>query len=143
MRAIGRHPGPNPVAINALAEPGLPRCRTFRLSTAGTAPLSGNAAERAAVSPLPGNWPRHARNRCRPIEPHRGDFTAFRLGPLRSLCADCHNALDRTNRLRHPVRADALLSLATRCRLFFFHCPRHERGRIAGDGALASASSGT
>jgi hypothetical protein len=25
--------------------------------------------------------------------PHRGDFTAFRLGPLRSLCADCLTGL--------------------------------------------------
>jgi 5-methylcytosine-specific restriction endonuclease McrA len=40
------------------------------------------------------------------IEPHRGDFTAFRLGPLRSLCADCHNGLDRTNSPRAPVRED-------------------------------------
>ena len=40
------------------------------------------------------------------IEPHRGDFTAFRLGQLRSLCADCHNRLDRTNSPRAPVRAD-------------------------------------
>jgi 5-methylcytosine-specific restriction protein A len=23
--------------------------------------------------------------------PHKGDWNAFRLGPLRSLCADCHN----------------------------------------------------
>ena len=39
------------------------------------------------------------------IEPHRGDFAAFRLGQLRSLCADCHNTLDRTNSPRAPVRA--------------------------------------
>jgi hypothetical protein len=41
------------------------------------------------------------------IEPHRGDFAAFRLGELRSLCADCHNGLDGTNRPgRSPVRPD-------------------------------------
>jgi hypothetical protein len=39
-------------------------------------------------------------------DPHRGDFTAFRLGPLRSLSVDCHNRLDRTNSPRAPVRAD-------------------------------------
>jgi 5-methylcytosine-specific restriction endonuclease McrA len=38
------------------------------------------------------------------VVPHRGDYTAFRLGQLRSLCADCHNTLDRTNRPRAPVR---------------------------------------
>src|SRR5262245_11306583 len=37
------------------------------------------------------------------VVPHRGDFTAFRLGQLRSLCADCHNRPDRTNS-RAPVR---------------------------------------
>ena len=37
------------------------------------------------------------------IEPHRGDFTAFRLGQLRSLCADCYNRLDRNNAPRAPV----------------------------------------
>jgi hypothetical protein len=41
------------------------------------------------------------------IEPHRGDFTAFRLGQLRSLCADCHNGLDDANNApRYPVRED-------------------------------------
>ena len=40
------------------------------------------------------------------VVPHRGDFTAFRLGQLRSLCADCHNRLDRTNSPRAPVRED-------------------------------------
>jgi 5-methylcytosine-specific restriction endonuclease McrA len=41
------------------------------------------------------------------VENHNGDYNAFRLGPLRSLCADCHNALGRTNRPRRsPVRAD-------------------------------------
>ena len=40
------------------------------------------------------------------VVPHRGDFTAFRLGQLRSLCADCHNRLDRTNGPRAPVRED-------------------------------------
>jgi 5-methylcytosine-specific restriction enzyme A len=44
---------------------------------------------------------------------HRGDYNAFRLGPLRSLCVECHNALDRTtnaprfsNARRFPVNAD-------------------------------------
>jgi hypothetical protein len=40
------------------------------------------------------------------IEPHRGDFTEFRLGPLRSLCADCHNGLDRNNAPRAPGPRD-------------------------------------
>jgi 5-methylcytosine-specific restriction endonuclease McrA len=40
------------------------------------------------------------------VMPHRGDYTAFRLGQLRSLCADCHNRLDRTNSPRAPVRED-------------------------------------
>ena len=31
------------------------------------------------------------------VTPHRGDFTTFKLGELRSLCADCHNRLDDTN----------------------------------------------
>jgi 5-methylcytosine-specific restriction protein A len=26
------------------------------------------------------------------IEPHRGDYTKFRLGQLQSLCASCHNS---------------------------------------------------
>jgi 5-methylcytosine-specific restriction endonuclease McrA len=40
---------------------------------------------------------------------HKGDFTAFKLGELRSLCSACHNALDRANRLRSsrsPVGLD-------------------------------------
>jgi 5-methylcytosine-specific restriction endonuclease McrA len=37
------------------------------------------------------------------VTPHRGDYTAFRLGQLRSLCADCHNKLDANNA---PVRED-------------------------------------
>jgi hypothetical protein len=40
------------------------------------------------------------------VEPHRGDFTAFRLGPLRSLCAECYNGLDRNNAPRASVRED-------------------------------------
>jgi len=44
------------------------------------------------------------------IEPHKGDFTAFRLGRLRSLCADCHDRLDRNNAPRAPVRADGIPS---------------------------------
>jgi hypothetical protein len=40
------------------------------------------------------------------IEPHRSDYNAFRLGPLRNLCADCHNALDGKNAPRASVRAD-------------------------------------
>jgi hypothetical protein len=41
------------------------------------------------------------------IEPHRGDVTRVptRTTPL-SLCADCHDALDGTNRRRAPIRAD-------------------------------------
>jgi hypothetical protein len=41
------------------------------------------------------------------VQPHRGDYTAFRLGPLRSLCKACHDGLDSTNSPRHPVREDA------------------------------------
>jgi len=37
---------------------------------------------------------------------HGGDYTAFRLGPLRSLCADCHNGLDGKNAPRAPVLED-------------------------------------
>jgi 5-methylcytosine-specific restriction endonuclease McrA len=37
------------------------------------------------------------------IEPHRGNYELFRLGKLRSLCAECHNSLDATN--RSPVRS--------------------------------------
>jgi hypothetical protein len=44
------------------------------------------------------------------IEPHRGNYELFRLGKLRSLCAECHNALDGQNRApvrsRSPVRPD-------------------------------------
>jgi len=40
------------------------------------------------------------------VTPHRGDYNAFRLGSLRSLCADCHNRLDRNNAPRAPVRED-------------------------------------
>jgi len=40
------------------------------------------------------------------IEPHKGDFTAFRLGELRSLCADCHDRLDADNAPRAPIRED-------------------------------------
>jgi hypothetical protein len=38
--------------------------------------------------------------------PHRGDFTAFELGPLRSLCIECHARLGADNAPRFPVRAD-------------------------------------
>ena len=38
------------------------------------------------------------------IKPHRGNFTGFRLGQLRSLCADCPNRLDANNAPRAPVR---------------------------------------
>jgi len=38
--------------------------------------------------------------------PHKGDFNAFRLGPLRSLCAECHDRLDANNAPRFPVRED-------------------------------------
>jgi 5-methylcytosine-specific restriction endonuclease McrA len=37
---------------------------------------------------------------------HKGDYTAFRLGELRSLCAECHNSLDHTNAPRFAVNAD-------------------------------------
>jgi 5-methylcytosine-specific restriction endonuclease McrA len=44
------------------------------------------------------------------ITPHRGSYELFRLGKLRSLCVECHNALDANNRapvrLRSPVRVD-------------------------------------
>jgi hypothetical protein len=44
------------------------------------------------------------------VVPHRGDYALFRLGKLRSLCVECHNALDANNRApvrsRSPVRAD-------------------------------------
>jgi hypothetical protein len=40
------------------------------------------------------------------IQPHKGDYTAFRLGALGSLYKACHDGLDRTNNLRAPVRAD-------------------------------------
>jgi 5-methylcytosine-specific restriction endonuclease McrA len=40
------------------------------------------------------------------IVPHRGDYQLFRLGELRSLCAACHNRLDRTNAPRFAVNAD-------------------------------------
>jgi hypothetical protein len=44
------------------------------------------------------------------IKPHRGDYALFRLGKLRSLCVECHNALDANNHSpvcsRSPVRAD-------------------------------------
>jgi len=43
---------------------------------------------------------------CDHVVPHRGDFTAFRLGPLRSLCAECHNRLNANNAPRAPVRED-------------------------------------
>jgi len=82
------------------------------MSTAGTAPLAGNAAGRisSGIEPLcrlcleagrvtPATVADH-------VTPHRGDFTAFRLGELRSLCADCHNRLDGTNSPRAPVRED-------------------------------------
>jgi hypothetical protein len=34
------------------------------------------------------------------VQPHKGDFTAFRLGALRSLCKACHDGLDRTRTTR-------------------------------------------
>jgi len=44
------------------------------------------------------------------VVPHRGNCELFRLGKLRSLCVECHNALDASNRApvrsRSPVRAD-------------------------------------
>jgi hypothetical protein len=40
------------------------------------------------------------------VVPHKGDFTAFRLGELRSLCVECHDQLDAKNAPRSPVRAD-------------------------------------
>lgn len=50
---------------------------------------------------------------CDHLVPHKGDFTAFRLGALRSLCADCHNRLDANNAPRAPVRDDARLPTRT------------------------------
>ena len=38
------------------------------------------------------------------VTPHKGDYNAFKLGPLRSLCAACHNRLDRIARARQCVR---------------------------------------
>jgi hypothetical protein len=38
--------------------------------------------------------------------PHELESNAFRLGQLRSLCADCHNRLDANNAPRSPVRED-------------------------------------
>src|SRR5260370_7768422 len=82
------------------------------MSTAGTAPLAGNAAGRisSGIEPLcrlcleagrvtPATVADH-------VTPHRGDFTAFRLGELRSLCADCHNSLDGTKSPPPPSPAD-------------------------------------
>jgi 5-methylcytosine-specific restriction endonuclease McrA len=44
------------------------------------------------------------------VVPHAGDYAAFRLGSLRSLCKACHDSLDGRNRApvrsRSPVRAD-------------------------------------
>jgi 5-methylcytosine-specific restriction protein A len=34
------------------------------------------------------------------ITPHRGDWNAFLLGPLQSLCKSCHNSTKRTVELR-------------------------------------------
>jgi 5-methylcytosine-specific restriction enzyme A len=33
------------------------------------------------------------------VEPHKGDWNAFRLGRLQSLCADCHNRKWANDRL--------------------------------------------
>jgi len=62
------------------------------------------------------SWQRRRRHQfrvqplCEHIEPHRGNFELFRLGKLRSLCAECHDSLDANNRTlvrsRSPVRAD-------------------------------------
>jgi hypothetical protein len=38
------------------------------------------------------------------VRPHKGDYKAFRLGALRSLCKACHDGLDRTNNPRAQVR---------------------------------------
>jgi hypothetical protein len=38
------------------------------------------------------------------VVPHRGDYTAFRCGELRSLCRVCHDGLNANNVPRHPVR---------------------------------------
>jgi hypothetical protein len=44
------------------------------------------------------------------VVPHRGNYELFRLGKLRSVCAECHDSLDANNRApvrsRSPVRAD-------------------------------------
>ena len=43
-------------------------------------PQSASAHDRAVVSAMPGSRPRHAGNFADYVVPHRGDFTAFRLG---------------------------------------------------------------
>jgi hypothetical protein len=40
------------------------------------------------------------------VVPHKGDYTSFRLGELRSLCRTCHDALDGSNKPRFAVNAD-------------------------------------
>ena len=40
------------------------------------------------------------------VTPHRGDYNAFRLGQLRSLCPECRNRLDASNAPRLPVCED-------------------------------------
>jgi 5-methylcytosine-specific restriction endonuclease McrA len=44
------------------------------------------------------------------IEPHRGDYRLFRLGALRSLCAECHHKLDGSDIPRSQVREDGTAS---------------------------------
>src|SRR5262249_12406729 len=61
-------------------------------------PTPSSAARRALVPHLPEAGRVTPATVADHIESHRGDFNAFRLGQLRSLCADCHNSLDATNR---------------------------------------------
>jgi len=74
------------------------------------APAAASVEARAAVPVLPGRWPRDAGDGRGPVVPHRGNYELFRLGELRSLCVECHNAFDANNRapvrLRSPVRVD-------------------------------------
>jgi cytochrome c553 len=88
-----------------------PRCRIVLKFIAGTAPPVGHAAGRinsASSRCAASAWKRAAsRQLADHLQPHRGDYNAFKLGSLRSLCADCHNRLDSANNApRYPVRED-------------------------------------
>jgi hypothetical protein len=45
-------------------------------------------------------------NAIRPRASERGDYIAFKLGCLRSLCKPCHDGLDPSNASPAPVRED-------------------------------------